>query len=217
YGGTTADAVRALTGALKGNNTMLDNYGMAANDAMVKTKALEMGLYDGTGQMDLATKQAATLALIMEQSAAAQGQAAREAEGASGGMRAFATEIKNLSTDIGEVLLPVVTPFIAQLNDIVKKFGELSPEMKKAIVIVGGLAAAIGPLLVLLGTLSIMIGAISLPVVAVVAAIGLLIAAIVLLYNKWKENGENSKRLIAEFTAAIQRTLDNFKTWLGQT
>lgn len=217
YGGTTADAVRALTGALKGNNTMLDNYGMAANDAMVKTKALEMGLYDGTGQMDLATKQAATLALIMEQSGAAQGQAAREAEGASGSMRALATEVKNLSIDIGEVLLPVVTPFIAQLNDIIKKFGELSPEMKKAIVIVGGLAAAIGPLLVLLGTLSIMIGAISLPVVAVVAAIGLLIAAIVLLYNKWKENGENSKRLIAEFTAAIQSTLDNFKTWLGQT
>ena len=42
YGGTfTADAVRALTGALKGNNTMLDNYGMAVNDAMIKTKALK--------------------------------------------------------------------------------------------------------------------------------------------------------------------------------
>ena len=93
YGGTTKDAVRALTGALKGNNTMLDNYGMAANDAMIKTKALEMGIYSGTGQMDLATKQAATLALIMEQSGAAQGQAAREAEGASGSMRAMTTEL----------------------------------------------------------------------------------------------------------------------------
>ena len=40
YGGTTADAV-GLAGALKGNNTMLDNYGMAANDALIKTKALE--------------------------------------------------------------------------------------------------------------------------------------------------------------------------------
>ena len=37
YGGTTQDAVRALTAALKGNNTMLDNYGMAVNDALVKT------------------------------------------------------------------------------------------------------------------------------------------------------------------------------------
>jgi len=217
YGGTTADAVRALTGALKGNNTMLDNYGMAANDAMIKTKALEMGLYDGTGQMDLATKQAATLALIMEQSAAAQGQAAREAEGASGGMRAFATEIKNLSTDIGEVLLPVITPLLANLNDIVKKFGDLSPEMKKTIVIVAGLAAAIGPLLILLGTLSIAIGAISLPVVAVIAGIAALGAAIVWIYNQWKENGEKSKALLKEFSDNVKRIFEDVKTWLVNT
>ena len=158
YGGTTADAVRALTGALKGNNTMLDNYGMAANDAMIKTKALEMGLYDGTGQMDLASKQAATLALIMEQSAAAQGQAAREAEGASGGMRAFATEIKNLSADIGEILLPILTPLIAKIKDAVRAFGELSPATKKIIVAIAGIAAAIGPLLVVFGPLISVIG-----------------------------------------------------------
>ncbi|MCK9326998.1 MAG: phage tail tape measure protein, partial [Bacteroidales bacterium] len=211
YGGTTADAVRALTGALKGNNTMLDNYGMAANDAMIKTKALEMGLYDGTGQMDLATKQAATLALIMEQTADAQGQAAREAEGASGGMRAFATEIKNLSTDIGEVLLPVITPLLANLNDIVKKFGDLSPEMKKAIVIVAGLAAAIGPLLILLGTLSMAIGAISLPVVAVIAGITALIAIGVLLYKNWDEIAAFGIKMWDDLKAKFQDSINAIK------
>ena len=155
YGGTTADAVRALTGALKGNNTMLDNYGMAVNDAMIKTKALEMGLYDGTGQMDLATKQAATLALIMEQTGAAQGQAAREAEGASGGMRALATEIKNLATDIGEVLLPVITPLISKIKEWVQGFSKMSPETKKVILVIAGIAAAIGPLLIVLGQMSL--------------------------------------------------------------
>ena len=30
FGGTTESAVQALTGALKGNNTMLDNYGISA-------------------------------------------------------------------------------------------------------------------------------------------------------------------------------------------
>ena len=44
FGGTTQDAVRALTGALKGNNTMLDNYGMAVNDTLVKQRAFELGL-----------------------------------------------------------------------------------------------------------------------------------------------------------------------------
>ena len=155
FGGTTQDAVRALTGALKGNNTMLDNYGMAVNDAMIKTKAFEMGIYSGKGEMDLATKQAATLALIMEQTGAAQGQAAREADGASGSMRALVTEIKNLSTDIGEVLLPVITPFIQRLRDIIGAFGELSPGAQKVIIALAGIAAAIGPLLLIVGQISL--------------------------------------------------------------
>jgi phage-related minor tail protein len=221
YGGTTADAVRALTGALKGNNTMLDNYGMAVNDAMIKTKAFEMGLYDGTGQMDLATKQAATLELIMEQTGAAQGQAAREAEGASGGMRAFATEIKNLATDIGEVLLPVITPLLASLGEIVKKFSELSPETQKIIVAIAGVAAAIGPLLVVLGAMSSGISAIIgiLPVLGtaftvLTGPIGLVVAAIagligigVLLYKNWDE--------IKAKAAEIWTAISNFfkETW----
>ena len=216
FGGTTESAIQALTGALKGNNTMLDNYGMAANDAMIKTKALEMGLYDGTGQMDLAAKQAATLALIMEQSGAAQGQAAREAEGASGGMRAFATEVKNLSADIGEVLLPIITPLLNDLRNLVQKFGELSPEVKKVIVVVGLLVAAVGPLLVLLGTLSIAIGAISLPVVAVIAGIAALGAAIVWIYNSWKENGEKSKQMLADFGVALQQLINKVTAWLKE-
>ena len=154
FGGTTESAVNALTGALKGNNTMLDNYGMGVNDATIKTKAFEMGLYDGKGQMDLNTKQAATLALIMEQTADAQGQAAREADGASGSMKSFSTEIKNLSAEIGEVLLPIVTPLIQNVRDLANWFRKLSPETKDNIVKFALLAAAIGPLLVVIGTVA---------------------------------------------------------------
>jgi phage-related protein len=230
YGGTTADAVRALTGALKGNNTMLDNYGMAVNDAMIKTKALEMGLYDGTGQMDLATKQAATLALIMEQTGAAQGQAAREAEGASGGMRAFATEIKNLATDIGEVLLPVITPLLNRIGDIVKKFSELSPETQKIIIAIAGVAAAIGPLLVAVGMMSQGFGSIislfggasiaagglgaSLsvlagPIAAAIAAITLIVIAIKDLWQN-NEDFRNAVKAIWEDIKNSIATIVNF-------
>lgn len=152
YGGTTADAVRALTGALKGNNTMLDNYGMAANDAMVKTKAMEMGLLKQGQTMDLATKQAATLALIYEQSAAAQGQAAREANGASGSMRAFKTELQNLGTEFGQVLLPVITEAIGVLNGFMKQIAATDSEQKKWIVGIAAVAAAVGPVLVVFGS-----------------------------------------------------------------
>lgn len=231
YGGTTTDAVRALTGALKGNNTMLDNYGMAVNDAMIKTKALEMGLYDGTGQMDLATKQAATLALIMEQTGAAQGQAAREAEGASGSMRAFATEIKNLAADIGEVLLPVITPLLASLGEIVKKISELSPETQKIIIAIAGVAAAIGPLLVAVGMMSQGIGsvislfggasiatgglgsalsALAGPIAAAIAAIVLTVIAI---KDLW-QNNEDFRNAVKAIWEDIQNSITTIVNFL---
>lgn len=152
FGGSTESAVLALTGALKGNNAMLDNYGMGVNEATIKAKALEMGLYDGKGAMDLQTKQAATLALIMEQTADAQGQASREAKGASGSMKAFKTEMQNLATTIGNVLLPIVTPLIQKISAWVSKFKDLSPETQKLIVVIGMIVAAVGPFLVVLGT-----------------------------------------------------------------
>jgi hypothetical protein len=157
----------------------------------------------------------------MEQTGAAQGQAAREAEGASGGMRAFATEIKNLATDIGEVLLPVITPLLASLGEIVKKFSELSPETQKIIVAIAGVAAAIGPLLVVLGAMSSGISAIIgiLPVLGtaftvLTGPIGLVVAAIagligigVLLYKNWDE--------IKAKAAEIWTAISNFfkETW----
>lgn len=194
FGGTTEDAVRALTGALKGNNTMLDNYGMAVNEAMIKTKALEMGLIRQGEEMTLAAKQGATLALIMEQTGAAQGQAAREAEGASGTIRSLLTVLKNVSAEIGQILLPIITPLIAKVRDWVQKFSDLSPTAQKIIIVVAGIAAAIGPLLVVIGTLitSIgaiagVVGAISAPVLAVIAVIAALVAVFVLAYRNSEE------------------------------
>lgn len=178
YGGRVQDAVRALTGALKGNNTMLDNYGMAVNDALVKTRALELGLIAQGEEMTLAARQAATLSLIWEQSAAAQGQAAREAEGASGSMRALQVEVKNLATSFGEILLPIITPIISGIADMVNKIGSLSPELQKTIVVIGGIAAAIGPLMLGLGSLLKLAPLIGTAFTAMTGPIGIAVAAI---------------------------------------
>ena len=160
FGGTTEEAVNALTGALKGNNSMLDNYGMGVNEATIKTKALEMGLYDGKGAMDLAAKQSATLALIMEQTADAQGQAGREAEGASGSMKSLQTTLSNLTTDIGQVLLPIITPLVQKFTEWVNKFKELDPGIQSFIVKLGLIVTVVGPVLIIFGSLVTAIGAI---------------------------------------------------------
>lgn len=158
YGGTTESAIQALTGALKGNNAMLDNYGMGVNEATIKTKALEMGIYDGAGALSLEAKQAATLALIMEQTADAQGQAKREADGASGSFKAFTTIIKDITTEIGDNLLPILTPMLQKVSDFIKGFKDLSPETKNFVVTLGLIVAAIGPIMMILGPVISLIG-----------------------------------------------------------
>ena len=160
---------------------MLDNYGMVANDAMISQEALNMKIWDGVGTMSAQIKQAATLSLIMKQSSAAQGQAAREAEGASGSMRALWTEMQNLGIEIGNILIPIFLPFLQQLKELTIQFGGLDDNTKKMIVTIALIVAAIGPLLVAIGSI---IGAIGplLPIIgAVVAALSSPIGIIAML------------------------------------
>ena len=213
YGGTTADAVRALTGALKGNNTMLDNYGMAANDAMVKAKALELGLAQQGKEMTLAAKQAATLSLIYEQSASAQGQAAREADGASGSFRALQTEITNLTTEIGSVLLPIITPLLKGLRDIARGFKDLDPSTKQFIVYVGLAAAAVGPFLVALGSIIKIAPLVSTAVTFMTGPIGIAVtviaaAAVLIIANLDK---------VRKFLASTIEAVASFSNRIGLT
>lgn len=222
FGGSTESAVQALTGALKGNASMLDNYGMGVNEATIKSKALEMGLIKEKEELSLAAKQAATLALIMEQTADAQGQAGREAGGASGSMRGLVTELKNIGTEIGEILLPVITPLIAKLKEIIERFGNMSPEMQRTIVIVAGIAAAIGPLIVLLGSLAWGLGAIigilpilggglaflAGPVGIVIAIIAALIAIGVALYKNWDTIKAAAVAMYESLKASFNKTKD---------
>lgn len=224
YGGNVQDAVRALTGALKGNNTMLDNYGMAVNEALIKTKALEMGLISQGREMTLQAKQAATLALIYEQTGAAQGQAAREADGASGSMRALKTEITNLSTEIGEVLLPIITPIIAKMRDVVSVIRTMSPEMQSLVVGIAGVTAAIGPLLVGLGKLLQLLPKIRAAAIALtgpLGAIGVTMAVAAVNFHKnvdmMKTDWDFFSNHLETTSSAMGDVLNgNFNSWWGK-
>lgn len=224
FDGSPEDAMYAFQAALKGNTTMLDNYGMGVNDATVKAKALEMGLESANGQLSLQDKQAATVALIMEQMADAEGQAAREAEGASGAMKSFKKELIDLATNIGEVLLPIITPLLNKIGDVVKHFGEMDEGTKRTIVIIGMFVAAIGPLLMIIGSIGTSIGGLmilfsnagaivgafsaiaSVAFSPLVLGIGLAIAAGILLYKNW----DTIKQKASEVTKHMSAAWGNF-------
>ncbi|MBR5306895.1 MAG: phage tail tape measure protein [Oscillospiraceae bacterium] len=223
YGGSTADAVYALTGALKGNNTMLDNYGMAVNESLIKTKALEKGLIREGEEMTLAAKQAATLELTMEQAADAMGQAEREADGASGSMRAAKTEIKNLSTEIGENLIPIITPLIQKVSEAVSWFGSMDESQQMLLITILAVVAAISPVAGIISAIATIVPVVTSafvalngvmaanPVFFIITGIMLLITAFSALWEK----SEAFRNFWLEIWGNITKAFDNTVIWIG--
>lgn len=223
FGGSTADAVYALTGALKGNNTMLDNYGMAVNENLIKTKAFEMGLISEGQQVDLASKQAATLALIMEQAADATGQAAREADGASGSMRETKTEISNITAELGENLLPMITPLIQKVSEFVKWISNLDEENKQLLVTLLLVVAAISPVAGIISAIATIISVVTTAMTALNAVMaanpaGVLclafVALIAIIQQLWTHS-ESFRAFWLEIWGNITTAFDEAVVWIG--
>ena len=63
--------------------------------------------------------------------------------GAFGATRRFNKALQEFSETIGEKLLPVITPIIEGLTNLLTRFSELDPEVQKAILGIGALVAAI--------------------------------------------------------------------------
>lgn len=77
---------------------------------------------------------------------------------------------KELGITLGAIILPVINKMIAGLKPLIEKFAEMSKATQTTILIIAGIAAAIGPVLVVAGVLISSIG-------SIVTAIGTFAAA----------------------------------------
>jgi hypothetical protein len=91
---------------------------------------------------------------------------------------------------IVRIVTAEMAPVLEKISDVVvevaRKFGELSPEMRKIISIVAGVGVVLGPVLIALGSLVLVIGAISTPVLAIIAAFAGLAALFALFPDETK-------------------------------
>ncbi len=133
FGGTTKDAVSALSSALKGERDPIEKYGVSLNQAKIDAKAAELGFKKVGGALSSEANQAATLALIMDQTKDAHGNFAKESNTLAGQQQRLTAEWGNMKTTIGTALLPVLTKAFTWINStavpIVKEFvtGALIP------------------------------------------------------------------------------------------
>ena len=154
-------------------------------------------------ELTSAAKAQAAYALIMEQTELAQGDFVRTSDGLANSTRIAKAQLADAAATIGTQLLPIGLKLVQFVSNLIEKFTNLSPETQKVILIVAGLAAAIGPLLVVAGSLisglgsllgvlgaigpafGAIVGVISGPVLAVIAAVA---AAVALLVAAWKND-----------------------------
>jgi len=176
----------------------------AARVAAIEAQ-LEKALKGKVPELDAAAKAQAIYSIIMKDTALAQGDFARTSDGLANSQRILRAELKDAAAVLGKELLPVALDLTKGAIQLVRAFKGLPGPVRKTIVVVGALAAAVGPILLTIGTIASGIGAVTSAVSGLAAAggvisavggglltllgpIGVVIAAGAGLYLAWKNN-----------------------------
>jgi hypothetical protein len=141
FGGTTADAVAALSSALKGEMDPIERYGVTLNQSAVDAKLAALGLDDLEGSAAQAAKTQAILGLITDQTTASVGAAGRESNTAASKTEQLSAMWENLKAKLGAGLLPLFVTAATFLQD------RVAPALEK-------LTATGGPLSQMFGQVS---------------------------------------------------------------
>jgi TP901 family phage tail tape measure protein len=165
------------------------------DDMKIKETRLRDALLRSSNASDIFSEAIKIGSGAWEDNIALTEEAEKRYKTAEANMQIFKNTINELAISFGEIVLPYVTKFIDKLKGVVEWLDKLSPTMKNAILIIGGIIAAIGPLLIVLGSItkaisgiiSIITFLIANPLVLIIGAIVAVIAIFVLFGDKIKE------------------------------
>lgn len=193
------DAITALRSGLSGETEPLKRFGVALSEVRLKEQALSMGLIKTTKEvLPPAIKAQASYALIMKDTALAQGDYARTADGTANTMKTLQAQLMDAKVALGDALMPAFRGMLDILKIIipmVQKFGEFIKnnytEIKvfSAILLAGATAWGIYTVAMKLSTLTMAKFNAVLKANAfglIITGVALLVAAFVKLYNSSK-------------------------------
>ena len=198
------EVTTALNGVFTGETESLKRLGIVMTEANLAQFALEQGTLKNIKSFTQAEKVQLRYAFVMAKSENAIGDFARTSDGAANQMRKFQEGMKELGALFGEVILPLFTKVVTKLNSILKGFKNLSPEGKKTIVVIAGIAAAIGPLLIVIGLMAKGLAGLRVAIVSVNTA---------LLANPFIAAAAAVTALGVAFLVAANKIAPSLSTW----
>lgn len=203
YGGTTKEAVEALSAAFRGEYDPIERYAMSIRKSDINAGLAAKGLNGLEGEALRTAETQELLALLTEQSSVATGNFAKEADTMAGQQQRANAEWENAKAKLGESLLPIMTEAYDVLGDFAYMVGE-QPDLFMAF----GIAAVgiFGTLKTLTGLMTIFTTVAAMnPVVAGIIAVVATIAGLVIAFKYAYEHCEG-------FRAAVDGTV-GFAKW----
>lgn len=113
---TPEEATLALGAALRGESEPLRRFNVLLDDATLKAKATEMGIYSGNKALTAQQKILAAQQAILEQTTDAQGDFAETSDGLANQQRILKATLADTATQIGMALLPAVEAVLPLLT-----------------------------------------------------------------------------------------------------
>lgn len=206
-----ADAAEKLSIAQAKHGEVLKKYG--ANSLQARESAMRLAsaeaavkgkVVSSTEELTPAMKAQAAYALIMEQTKTAQGDFARTSDGLANTQRILQATFKDISTEIGGALLPLVLGMAQSVQPIVN---ELMPKLRDILKQVEPAAKLVGD------SLSVFVG-------SLIAGMDPLDAFRALLFKLLPSDIYNALMDIVggvrDFISSIQPIIDQVTAWIGQ-
>lgn len=164
-------AFQKLRSGISGEVEPLKQLGIIVSDNQVKTYAYINGIAQQGQEMTEQQKIMARYGLIMQSTGKAQGDLARTLDSPTNKVRTFGEQAKQAGIQLGQFLIPVLEILLAIIQPLLTWFTNLTDGQKKFVIVLAGIAAAVGPVLIGVGNLILAVGHITMAFSAVSGAI----------------------------------------------
>ena len=137
FGGTTSEAVSALSSLLRGETDPIEKYGVSIKASDVAARLAANGQDKLTGAAKTQAEMQARLKLLTEQTTSSTGAFKRESGTLAGQQQRLSAEFQNAKDKLGQALIPALTKGLGAVNDLFRGGGDLRNIMDKVGNVVG--------------------------------------------------------------------------------
>lgn len=206
------DAMNAINAALRGETEAIRRYAGDVTDASLETYRLAEWMTTAVADMSEHEKRLLRYDVIMKQTAVTAGDFANTSDSLANQQRIFQAEMKNLSTTLWAVYIPLVQSLLEKVRPVIAAISEwitTHPELAKNILlaatavawivtVIGILGLALPAIITWFTALGVVIAALMSPIVLIVAWLALLTYRVVTHWEEIKKAVDDAAKRVAE-------------------